>query len=164
MRPHISRTSNKDDWETPQELVNKLRPLPTLDAAATEQNRKCANFITPRKDALKVNWVCQSCAYIAWLNPPFSLKEKFLHKVIKEKEQFHTIYVLLPNNARETEWWQKYVNGEANEVWSLTPRVQFEIDGKPHNGAAFGSCLVIYRPTIKGMMFDLPRERVWRWK
>ena len=43
-------TSNKDDWETPQDLFDKLNSFYgfTLDACASPQNAKCKKILYER--------------------------------------------------------------------------------------------------------------------
>ena len=54
----IIKTSNKDDWETPQSLFNKLNEIYkfTLDPCANPQNAKCVKYYTKQDDGLSKNW------------------------------------------------------------------------------------------------------------
>ena len=51
-------TSDKNYWETPQDLFSELDKEFhfTLDAAASDSNHKCANYFTEKDDGLKQNW------------------------------------------------------------------------------------------------------------
>lgn len=51
-------TSNKNYWETPQDLFDKLHAEYnfTLDAAATGENAKLDNYYTEEDDALEQKW------------------------------------------------------------------------------------------------------------
>lgn len=50
--------SNKNDWETPQELFDKLHEEFhfTLDAAANDHNHKLPRYYTEQTDGLKQDW------------------------------------------------------------------------------------------------------------
>ena len=51
-------SSDKNYWETPQALFNKLDEKYhfTLDAAASDDNHKCEKYFTESDDGLKQNW------------------------------------------------------------------------------------------------------------
>lgn len=51
-------SSQKDDWETPQELFDQLDRMFhfTLDAASSDENAKCEKHFTAEDDGLKQNW------------------------------------------------------------------------------------------------------------
>ena len=54
----IIKTSNKDDWETPQSLFNKLNEIYkfTLDPCATHENAKCKKYYTKQDNGLSKDW------------------------------------------------------------------------------------------------------------
>ena len=51
-------SSNSYEWETPQDLFDKLnnRYRFTLDVCATKENAKCDNYFTKEDDGLKQDW------------------------------------------------------------------------------------------------------------
>lgn len=51
-------SSDKNYWETPQALFDKLNDEFhfTLDAAANETNHKCDQYFTAEMDGLQQNW------------------------------------------------------------------------------------------------------------
>ena len=51
-------SSQKDDWETPQELFDQLDRMFhfTLDAASSDENAKCQKHFTVEDDGLSQNW------------------------------------------------------------------------------------------------------------
>ena len=61
-------SSKKENWETPQDFFNKLNEefRFTLDAAASDDNAKCANYFTKEQDGLVQSW-----GHTVWLNPPY---------------------------------------------------------------------------------------------
>lgn len=58
--------SNKNDWETPQELFDKLHEEFhfTLDAAASDHNHKLPRYYTEQTDGLKQDWGGSVCSAI----------------------------------------------------------------------------------------------------
>ena len=66
--------SKKQDWRTPEYVFRYFNEIYSfgLDAAATPWSATCTNFITPKEDALSIDW---SKAYpnvhAIWLNPPY---------------------------------------------------------------------------------------------
>ena len=61
----IIKTSNKDDWETPQQLFDELNKEYsfTLDPCATEKNAKCAKYYTREDNGLHKDWGGGDCIY-----------------------------------------------------------------------------------------------------
>lgn len=51
-------TSNKDDWETPQSLFDRLNNQYhfEVDLAATDSNHKCDKYFTKECDSLLQDW------------------------------------------------------------------------------------------------------------
>lgn len=74
-------THGKDDYGTPKPLFDLLDAEfhLTLDVCADAQNAKCDQFLTKEMDALSIDWWGR-----VFMNPPFSLLDKFLIKLIKE--------------------------------------------------------------------------------
>ena len=54
----ILYSSKSDEWETPQDLFDKLNETYhfDLDVCATEQNAKCDRFFDAAQDGLKKSW------------------------------------------------------------------------------------------------------------
>lgn len=51
-------TSNRDDWETPDNLFNELNNEFhfTLDPCSSDSNHKCEKYFTKKDDGLRQNW------------------------------------------------------------------------------------------------------------
>ena len=51
-------TSNRQDWETPDDLFKILDDEFhfTMDAAASDQNAKCKQYFTAKDDAITKKW------------------------------------------------------------------------------------------------------------
>ena len=56
-------SSDKNFWETPQRLFDELDAEFhfTLDAAASDENHKCARYFTKNDDGLRQNWGAKQC-------------------------------------------------------------------------------------------------------
>ena len=54
----IYASSESTEWETPQELFDKLDAEYhfDVDVCATQENAKCARYYTLEEDGLKQNW------------------------------------------------------------------------------------------------------------
>ena len=64
-------TSDRGDWETPQEFFDSLDSLFhfTLDACALPENAKCKKFFSPKENGLEQPW-----HGVVWCNPPYGRK------------------------------------------------------------------------------------------
>lgn len=62
-------SSQKQDWETPQDLFNKLNEEFhfTIDVAANYKNTKCIRYYTEAQNGLCQNWDNER----VWCNPPY---------------------------------------------------------------------------------------------
>lgn len=54
----ILYSRKSDEWETPQDLFDKLNEIYhfDMDVCATEQNAKCDRFFDKAQDGLKKSW------------------------------------------------------------------------------------------------------------
>lgn len=161
---HVGRVTDRDDYETPNDLFSLVSRFYGLcvDCAASESTAKCQNYYSTERSFLTADpneFLGAHC----WLNPPFSMKEEFLAHVVSLRNDARIFVCLLPNNARETNWWT-YIWLHADEIISLSPRVNYFLDGKPlKNGVPFSSCLAIFRPRFE-TQYGFPREIIWHWK
>ena len=67
----VMYSSKSDEWETPQELFNRLDTEYHFDrdVCATAENRKCAEYYSVEQDGLKQDW-----HGTLWMNPPYGRK------------------------------------------------------------------------------------------
>ena len=161
---HVGRVTTRDDYETPEELWKPIQDFYqlTIDCAASVSLSKFPIYYSEENSFLTCDGrelLGQRC----WLNPPFSLKEKFLARVVEVRNIASLFVCIVPNNARETDWWREQVWPHADEIISLSPRVNYFLDGKEVKGVPYPSCLVIYRPRLNAV-YGAPREICWRWK
>lgn len=70
MNTEVMFSSKTVEWETPQDLFDKLSMEYggfTLDVCATEQNKKCEKYFNKEIDGLEQSWQGEVC----WMNPPY---------------------------------------------------------------------------------------------
>lgn len=69
----LHHSSKETTWETPDELFDFLNMFFQfdMDVAATEDNAKVSNFISPEEDTFKTPWL-GTC----WMNPPYGKPER----------------------------------------------------------------------------------------
>jgi len=139
-------TSNKQDWETPQELFDQLNNKYhfDLDAAASHGNAKLPKYFTAEDDALSKEWGEYSSIFC---NPPYEtkLQKEFIKKAYETHQKHgNTIVLLIPARV-ETKRWHQYIFGKA-EIEFIAGRLKFEVNGvKSKEPAPFPSALVVYK-------------------
>ena len=137
MNTKVMFSSKTDDWETPQDLFDKLDQEFefNLDVCATRDNRKCRNFYAKELDGLKQDW-----SGVCWMNPPYGREiGKWVQKAYEESLKGSTVVCLLPSRT-DTKWWHGYCM--KGEVRFIKGRLKF---GNSKNSAPFPSAIVIFR-------------------
>lgn len=144
-QPDVHFSSNKEDWETPEELFAKLNQRFgfDLDAAASDQNAKLEKYFTKEDDALSQKWEGN-----VFCNPPYKRGGTIFKWVSKAYEEYqrdpNRVIVLLIPARTETKYFHDLIFGKA-KVEFLKGRLKFEVDGVPHpHNAPFPSAVVIY--------------------
>lgn len=136
-------TSNKEDWETPQELFEELNKEFNfeIDVAASDENAKLPKYYTKKKNALNEVWEGN-----VFCNPPYG---KQLAKWVKkahdeyERDQNRVIVLLIPART-DTSYWHDYIFGKAI-IRFLRGRLKFEVSGQAAiNAAPFPSAVIIF--------------------
>lgn len=87
-------SSDRMDWETPQDLFEELdaRYHFTLDAAASDANAKCDRYYTSADDGLAQDWAGET----VFLNPPYGRElPRWVAKAAGEALKPGTLVVLL---------------------------------------------------------------------
>lgn len=133
-------SSEKDDWETPQDLFDELDEEFhfTLDAASSDLNAKCEKHYTIEDDGLSQSWEGNN----VFLNPPYGRTMKdWMRKAYEESQRENTTVVALVPARTDTAWFHDYVYGKA-ELRFLRGRLKF---GECENSAPFPSLVVVYR-------------------
>lgn len=134
MNVHFS--SKTDEWETPQNLFDKLNAIHkfTLDVCATKDNAKCIEYYTRENDGLKQPW-----DGICWLNPPYGRQIGLWMKKAHEESLKGCKVVCLVPARTDTAWWHDYaIKGN---IEFLRGRLKF---GGHKNSAPFPSAIVIF--------------------
>lgn len=129
-------TAKRKDWETPQELFDKLNDEFhfDLDVCASSANAKCEDYFTEADNGLARS----RSGRTAWCNPPYG--KQIADWVKKASEENATTVMLLPSRT-DTKWFHDYVYGKA-EVRFIKGRVKF---GGMQTAAPFASMLVVFR-------------------
>jgi len=131
-------SSDKDNWETPQDLFEALnREFHfTLDAAADNNNAKCPCYFNKGADGLKQEW-----SGVVWLNPPYG-KEivDWIVKAIQETLNGVTTVMLLPART-SNDWFHRYIYARY-EIRFLRGRLKFV---GAENVAPFPSMIVVFK-------------------
>ena len=138
-------SSATDEWETPQDLFDRLNWIYDfdLDVCATNENKKCVYWYTKEDDGLSRDW--RDDGRIAWMNPPYGREiGKWVEKaVVESRDSDMTVVCLLPART-DTAWFHDWVAGKA-EITFLRGRLKF---GGCKNCAPFPSMIAVYRPSI----------------
>ena len=126
-----------DDWATPQYLFDEWNAKYDfdLDAAASIQNHKCANWYgldhpnADRRDGLAQAWTGKT-----WVNPPYG---RVLNQWVGHAaEQLSPVVMLLPART-DTRWFHSYCINQ--RITFIKGRVKF---GGSSFGAPFPSMIV----------------------
>ncbi|VEJ54578.1 phage N-6-adenine-methyltransferase [Pragia fontium] len=135
----------RDLWQTPPEIFAALNQEFnfTLDAAASQYNHLCPDFIDEQTDALTVPW---NTAGSIWLNPPYSSILPWVRKSLEAAVSGHTVVMLIPSDT--SVGWFRWIRETCSEVRIITDgRLAFvhAESGRRQTGNNKGSMLVIWR-------------------
>lgn len=140
------KSSNTDEWETPQNLFEylDLEFNFDIDVCANADNHKCKVYFDKDIDGLSQDWGCRTC----WMNPPYGREiGKWVKKAADTAMGGGVVVALLPVRT-DTRWWE-YVM-KASELRFIRGRVKF---GNAKVGAPFPSVIAIWgtptKPVIK---------------
>ena len=139
-------TSDKQDWETPQDLFDNLNNEFDfdLDAFASDKNAKCKHFFTEQDDALQQDWTEHKSIFI---NPPYTSKvqDEVLKKINDTiSSNWRGVIVLLIPARTDTKRWHDYIFNKADDIRFIKGRLRFEIDGVPRGSSTFPSAVIVY--------------------
>ena len=143
MNTELMFSSATGEWETPQDLFDRLDALYhfNLDVCATPENAKCERYFTKEQDGLSKNWG----GYCAWCNPPYGREiGAWVRKGYESaKEPGTTVVMLLPART-DTRWFHEYCR--FGDVIFLKGRLKF---GGNANPAPFPSMIVKFQSGMK---------------
>lgn len=143
-------SSNKDDWETPQDFFNSLNEEFgfTLDVCANENNAKCKawfGYTNDRNnpdhafvDGLTQPWKREIC----WMNPPYGREStgNWIRKAFEESLKGAVVVCLIPART-DTKAWHDYCM-KADEIRFIKGRLKF---AGAKNSAPFPSAVVVFK-------------------
>jgi len=148
---------DKDTWQTPKYVFNWLNKRFDfdIDGCANEHNALCLNWIgegsSLGKDFLDTKTPYPHRDLHFYVNPPYSDVTPFLKAANELKNIGHTVVMLL-NNDKSTQWYQKHIHNVANEVIDITGgRIAFihPVTGKEIKGNSKGQMVVVFDPTME---------------
>lgn len=133
-------SSNRDDWETPQDFFDNLdREFHfTLDPCSDNNNCKCEKHYTIEDDGLSKDWGGET----VFCNPPYGRKStiEWVRKASEEAKKPNTTVVILMPARTDTAAFHDYIYGKA-EVRFVRGRLHFGGSDR----APFPSMVVIFR-------------------
>ena len=136
--PTALKTSNSDEWPTPQNLFDLL-DLEfgfTLDPCCTKESAKCEHFYTTNENGLLQDWGKET----VFMNPPYSEVSHWMRKAFGAAQDGATVACLIPSRT-DTRWWHDYAM--KGEIRFIKGRLRF---GDATENAPFPSCVVVFRP------------------
>lgn len=128
-----------DEWETPQELFDKLNEefRFDIDVAASAINKKCEQYFDIEKDGIATPWPAKKTI---WCNPPYSNISAWAKKCAEHRGG---VAVMLVPARTDTKWFHEFIYKKNNvEVRFIKGRLKF---GESKNSAPFPSMVVIFR-------------------
>jgi phage N-6-adenine-methyltransferase len=131
-------SSNRHDWETPQDLFATLDAEFgfDIDVCATTETAKCRRFFSPQQDGLRQAW-----RGVCWMNPPYgSALPKWIAKAYEESLHGATVVCLVPART-DTKWWHDFAM--RGEIRLIQGRLRF---GRGQYTAPFPSAIIVFRP------------------
>ena len=124
----VLNSSERMDWGTPQALFDALDAefSFSLDAAAHEQNHKCAQYLSPDDDSLSCDWLSLvGPGASVWLNPPYGRGiGRWIRKAYEESQRGICVVVLVMVRS-DTRWFRQWAM-RAAEVRLIAGRVTFQ--------------------------------------
>lgn len=131
------RSSNTDEWATPQYLFDELNEefRFDVDVCANEENHKCPVYFNKEQDGLSFDWGGYKSV---WCNPPYGRQ---IRKWVKKAYESGTQVVMLLPARTDTTWFHEWIYGKA-EIRFIRGRVKF---GNGKVDAPFPSMVVIFR-------------------
>lgn len=129
-------SSNKEDWETPDDLFVELNKefMFNIDVASNADNHKCGTYFTKERSAFDNKWFGT-----VWCNPPYG---KEISKWVKACHDYDGISVMLLPVRTDTKWFHEYIyNNPKAEIRFLKGRLKFK---GANSSAPFPSMIVVF--------------------
>lgn len=144
---------SKQDYGTPDDLfqaITKRFGYFDWDLAATAENSKCVNFITPETNSLTQPWY--KLMGNLWLNPPYGNIEPWARHCSLMSANGARVFMLVPASVG-SDWYRDYVEPCAY-VLALSPRITFVGCDDPYPKDCILACY----------LHGLTGFKQWRWK
>lgn len=134
MNNQVMFSSERDDWQTPKWLFDRLNVGFTIDLCAQDHNKLVDRYCNNVQSGLlvngeKIDWLKE----IFFCNPPYGREIKGVLEAIP----VHARGVLLVPSRTGSRWFCDLVK-KCNEVWFLRGRLKF---GGAQNSAPFDSAI-----------------------
>ena len=133
--------SKKDDWQTPDRVLEPLWQTTgiDMDPCAGEVTEIGDINVTEDADGLSIPW--EGTVYV---NPPYSDKKTWIQKCIEEskRQPVDRVYLLTPDSTDVISWWHDKIAEHAEWSVFFESRVKFydphegKVKGSPPNGSA----------------------------
>lgn len=143
MAKHNVIFTKDNEYYTPKEIVRLFGDF-DYDPATTKEKAEefgIKNYDTIETDGLQADW----CKYKRiWINPPFTIKHKFLEKAVNTYKRCHNeIFILFPIGFMTTKRFFKIMEGMSGVLYIPNGRIKFESGlGKKASSPAFGSIVM----------------------
>lgn len=136
----------RTNYETPQDFFDTLDGefKFTLDACASNCNRKVEKYFSREDDGLSMDW----SGNVVWVNPPYDKTGLWMKKAYETAQNGDTVVCLVPGRSSDTVWWHDYVM-RSSELRFIKNRLHFGFDGKSAR-ANISSVVVIFNPFCTG--------------
>lgn len=143
----VVHSRGKDDWQTPAWLFNYFNKIYNfeLDAAADVRNSLCDAFFDEQDDALKQSWKGYGNIFV---NPPYSLNQKFIEKIVDELDGTFTVCALVPSRT-DVRWFHDLALICAEKIYFIKGRLKFS---NAEAGAPFPSCVLVFKNPLKDVI------------
>ena len=143
MVKHNVQFSKDNEYYTPKDFVWRFGCF-DYDPATTKE--KAAEFNIKHYDTLETDGLTQDWSTYKriWINPPFTIKHKFLEKAVKTfLENNNDIYILFPIEFITTKRFHEIMKDCGGYLYVPNGRIKFESGlGKKSSSPAFGSCVL----------------------
>lgn len=119
MNTKVMFSHNKDDWETPQDLFDRLNKefSFTVDLCADDFNHKVAKYYTKQNNGMLADIEDER----VFCNPPYGRE---IGKWVKKCAEGKCVAVMLLPARTDTRWFHNYIYNKA-EVRFLKGRLKF---------------------------------------
>jgi len=132
-------TSEHENWETPQDLFDKLDHMFSfeLDVCASPENAKVSKYYTKQQNSLSLPWSRRN-----WMNPPYGRTiGEWCCKASEVADGGGLTVALLPARV-DTKWFHDYCTRW--HVVFLRGRLKFRLPDGKTGSAPFPSMIVYF--------------------